>query len=80
MKIYLLKIWNYDPSSFDLNKFECSVYKYKDLAEGEIKKHNYQITFENDDVPAGVEGQDGWGMIDYANYGYEIEELEIGEG
>ena len=80
MKIYLLKIWNYDPSSFDLNNVECSVYKSKDLAEGEMVKHNYQIAFENDDVPEGVEGYDGWGMIDYDNYGYEIEELEIVEG
>ena len=48
MKIYLLKIWHYDPSSFD----------------------------DNGDVD-GHEGYDGWEMIDYDNYSYEIEELEV---
>ena len=76
MKICLLKIWSYDPSSFDVNNVNCSVYSSKDLAEREMVKHNFEIAFENGDVDE-FEGYDGWEMIDYENYSYEIEELEV---
>ena len=76
MKIYLLKIWHYDPSSFDVNNVTCLACKSKDLAEGEMVKHNFEIAIDNGDVD-GFEGYDGWEMIDYDNYSYEIEELEI---
>ena len=76
MKVYLLKIWSYDPSSFELNNLECSVYSSKDLAEREMVKHNFNIAIENGDVD-GFEGYDGWEMIDYESYSYEIEELEV---
>lgn len=78
MKIYLLKIWNYDPSSFDLNNVTCSAYKSKDLAEREMVKHNFEKAIDNGDVD-GFEGYDGWEMIDYDSCSYEIEELEVFE-
>lgn len=76
MKIYLLKIWVYDPSSLDLNECYCSAYKAKDLAKREMVKHNFEIAIENGDVD-GDEGYDNWEMIDYECYKYEIEEMEV---
>lgn len=76
MKIYLLKIWNYDPSSFDLNNVTCLAFKSKDLAEREMVKHNFEIAIDNGDVDEN-EGYDNWEMIDYESYSYEIEELEV---
>jgi len=76
MKIYLLKIWQYDPSSFDLNNVTCLAFKSRDLAEREMVKHNFEIAIENGDVDEN-EGYDNWEMIDYDSTSYEIEELEI---
>ncbi len=77
MKVYLLKIWVYDPSSFDLNNVECSVYKSKDLAEREMVKHNFDLAIENGLVDEEHKGFDGWEIIKFDNYSYEIEELEV---
>jgi hypothetical protein len=77
MKIYLLKIWVFDPSSFDVNECYCSAYKTKELAEQEMLKHNFQVAYDNCDV----EWCDwkGFEMMDYECYKYEIEELEVVE-
>ena len=76
MKIYLLKIYHYDPSSFVMVGVACSAFKSKDLAEREMVRHNFGVAIDNGDVD-GHEGYDGWEMIDYDNYSYEIEELEV---
>jgi hypothetical protein len=73
MKIYLLKIWVLDPSSFDVNECECSAYKTKELTEQGMLKHNFQIAYDNCDA----ETFEGFEMMDYECYRYEIEELEV---
>ena len=73
MKIYLLKIWVYDPSSLELDNCICSAYKTKELAEQEMLKHNFQTAYDNYDA----ETFEGFEMIDYENYKYEIEEIEV---
>jgi hypothetical protein len=77
MKIYLLKIWQYDSSSFDLNNVKYIACKSKDLAEREMVKHNFDLAIDNGLVDEDHEGFDGWEMISFNNYSYEIEELEV---
>ena len=77
MKIYLLKIGEYDLSSFDLVDVKCIACTSKDLAERERLKHNFDLAIDNGLVDEEYEGFDGWKMIDFENYSYEIEELEV---
>jgi len=77
MKIYLLKIGEYDLSSFDLVDIKCIACTSKDLAEREMVKHNFDLAIDNGLVDEDHEGFDGWKMIDFENYSYEIEKIEV---
>jgi hypothetical protein len=79
MKIYLLKIYKYDPSSLDLVDVKCIACTSKDLAKRERLKHNFDLAIDNELVDEDHEGFDGWKMINFENYSYEIEKLEVVE-
>ena len=77
MKIYLLKIYVYDVSSYNLINVKVIPCLSPELANREMIKHNFDISIENELVPENYDGYDGWEIIDFEDTGYEIEEVDV---
>jgi hypothetical protein len=75
MKLFILKIYFYDCSSYDLENVDVKVCSSLELCELEYKKFIYKIYLENEEFiefeKFNVE------EIFYENYNYEIIESEL---
>lgn len=83
MKIYLLKIYNYDSLSSEsfyltyLKSVDTIPCMNEEFAKREMIKHNFDMAFEKGWVPEDHNGYDGWEMIDFDNTSYVIEEVDM---
>ena len=76
----ILKIYNYDPSSYKLIDIETEIYPSEEEAKKAAVAHNWEIAWDNNDTDLSKEEYlltYSWEDLDdisYDNYRYEIEQ------
>lgn len=68
-KIYVLKWFRYDCSSYELENVDCYVFKSVEGAREKLKQLAYEIYVDNEGDDVKIED---WKMELYDNYGYDI--------
>ena len=75
MKLFVLKIYYFDCSSFDFLKVDVKVCSSIELCKLEWKKFIYEIYLENEEF---IKFEDfDVDKVDYENYEYDIDEVEL---
>jgi hypothetical protein len=73
-KIYALKWYILDPSSYDIKDVEIYIFSSLEKAEMGLKKLAYQLYIDNEGDEVSIED---WTLEIYDSYEYEIVECKV---